>query len=150
MAKEGREGGKKGKKKKVRLEGKYVFLHNEAHVHEATANHLGVAQDGEDVAEGDRALGGVAAQVCFQSRLDVGALVFAEPFGLFGAVEDHLVRNETQSPLLPREGGRGKKACLTYKVGKMKRKPMQTRNVMAPSIIKIHRQPLYPRRPFTC
>lgn len=26
---------------------------------------------------------------------------------------------------------------------------MQIKNVMAPSIMKIHRQPLYPRRPFT-
>lgn len=35
-------------------------------------------------------------------------------------------------------------AAETYKVGKTKRKPMQMMNVMAPSMMKIHRHPLYP------
>jgi len=59
-----------------------VGRHDEAEVHQPAEPDAVVAHDGQHVAEGDAALGGVAAHVGLEARLDVGALVLAQPLGL--------------------------------------------------------------------
>lgn len=67
-----------------------MYLHDETHIHEPAKKHLGISKNGEDVAEGDFALGSVAAHICLQSRLDVRAFFLVQPFGLLRAVSDAL------------------------------------------------------------
>lgn len=54
-------------------------LHNEAHIHEATKNYLGITQDTQDIVQGDLSFGRVPSKIGLQSCLDVSSFILIQP-----------------------------------------------------------------------